>query len=111
MFRALGQVLHVVEDMAQPQHTRNDPHADCADGVSWLVGGHSWFEEYIEARTLRRPFRQELLPTLVLGGYDAVPARPYQDFFSEGGLRGLADFSSRNFVSAERISGATARAC
>ena len=100
MFRALGQVLHVLEDMAQPQHTRNDPHADCADGVSWLVGGHSWYEEYIEARALRRPFQQEITPDLVLGGYDAVPIRPYQDFFSEGGRRGLADFSSRNFVSA-----------
>ena len=77
MFRALGQVLHVVEDMAQPQHTRNDPHADCAEGVSWLVGGHSWYEEYIEARALRRPFQQEITPNLVLGGYDAVPTRLY----------------------------------
>ena len=72
MFRALGQVLHVVEDMAQPQHTRNDPHADCADEMSWLVGGHSWYEDYIEARTLRRPFPQEIPPELVLGGYDAA---------------------------------------
>ena len=100
MFRALGQVLHVVEDMAQPQHTRNDPHADCADEMSWLVGGHSWYEDYIEARTLRRPFPQEIPPELVLGGYDAAPIRPYQEFFTENGRRGLADFSSRNFLSA-----------
>ena len=100
LFRALGQVLHVLEDMAQPQHTRNDPHADCSEGMSWLVGGHSWYEDYIEARALNGPFRQEIVPGLVLGGYDAVPTRPYQDFFSEGGRRGLADFSSRNFVSA-----------
>jgi hypothetical protein len=25
-FRALGQIMHLVEDAAQPQHTRNDPH-------------------------------------------------------------------------------------
>ena len=100
MFRALGQVLHVVEDMAQPQHTRNDPHADCADEMSWLVGGHSWYEDYIEARTLRRPFPQEIPRDLVLGGYDAAPIRPYQEFFTENGRRGLADFSSRNFLSA-----------
>lgn len=25
-FKALGHVLHLVEDMAQPQHTRNDSH-------------------------------------------------------------------------------------
>lgn len=26
MFRTLGDVMHIVEDMAQPQHTRNDSH-------------------------------------------------------------------------------------
>ena len=26
-FRALGDIVHHVQDMAQPQHTRNDPHA------------------------------------------------------------------------------------
>ncbi|OGI68354.1 MAG: hypothetical protein A2W18_01170 [Candidatus Muproteobacteria bacterium RBG_16_60_9] len=26
-FRALGDVVHLVQDMGQPQHTRNDPHA------------------------------------------------------------------------------------
>ena len=30
LFNVLGQVLHLLEDMAQPQHTRNDPHAGCA---------------------------------------------------------------------------------
>jgi len=26
-FRALGDVVHLIQDMAQPQHTRNDPHS------------------------------------------------------------------------------------
>ena len=26
MFRTLGDVVHLVQDMAQPQHTRNDGH-------------------------------------------------------------------------------------
>src|SRR5262245_56557036 len=30
MFRTLGQVIHILQDMAQPQHTRNDPHVGCA---------------------------------------------------------------------------------
>src|SRR2546423_3526539 len=29
-FRSLGQVIHLVEDAAQPQHTRNDSHAGLA---------------------------------------------------------------------------------
>ncbi len=112
MLRGLGHVLHVLEDMAQPQHTRNDPHADCADGVNWLVGGHSWYEDYIEAKALGRPFRALNDPgPLVLGGYPAVPTRPYQDFFSEGGLSGLADFSSRNFLSAGTNLGGTSTPC
>jgi hypothetical protein len=101
MFRALGQVLHLVEDMAQPQHTRNDPHPDCSDGVSWVIGGHSWYEQYIEARALGQPFlKAGVPPGLVLGGYSAIDNRPYQAFFSDAGQRGLADFSSRNFFSA-----------
>ncbi|MCP4702346.1 MAG: hypothetical protein GY862_36620 [Gammaproteobacteria bacterium] len=27
LFRTLGQVIHLVEDMGQPAHTRNDSHA------------------------------------------------------------------------------------
>jgi hypothetical protein len=112
MFRGIGQVLHVLEDMAQPQHTRNDPHADCADGVSWLVGGHSWYEEYIEAKVLGRPFRSLNDPgTLVFGGYPIVPTGSYQDFFSGPGLSGLADFSSRNFLSAGTNFGGSANPC
>jgi hypothetical protein len=112
MFRGLGQVLHILEDMAQPQHTRNDPHADCADEVSWLVGGHSWYEDYIEAKTLGRPFRAlNDAGTLVLTGYPAVPTRPYEDFFSERGLGGLADFSSRNFLTAGTNLGGSSTPC
>jgi hypothetical protein len=30
VFRALGDIVHLVEDMAQPQHTRNDMHPDAS---------------------------------------------------------------------------------
>jgi len=45
-FRALGDVLHIVQDMAQPQHTRNDQH---------LYGGElnrTAYEGYINSRAL-----------------------------------------------------------
>ncbi len=38
MFRALGQVIHLLEDTSQPQHTRNEQHLD----VSIPVIGTPW---------------------------------------------------------------------
>ena len=38
-FRTLGHVVHLVQDMAQPQHTRNDSHGGffgLASGPQWL---------------------------------------------------------------------------
>lgn len=98
LFRALGQVAHVLEDMAQPQHTRNDPHLGCLDIVA---GEESWYETYIETRALGRRFRTrgQPSPLLVLDGYPPVSRRPYRELFAGNG-RGLAEFSSRNFFSA-----------
>ena len=115
LFRSLGHVLHLVEDMAQPQHTRNDPHAGCADidPVNAIVGAHSWYEEYTENRMLGRTFPriEDVVPGLVLGGYDPVPVRPYDDFFTEANRRGIADFSSRNFLSAGTNLGGSSERC
>jgi hypothetical protein len=113
LFRGLGQVLHLVEDMAQPQHTRNDVHANCLLVPDAIVGGPSWYEEYTENRTLRQTFPRTIdVPSpLVLGGYEPIPTRPYQDFFSEAGRQGLADFSSRNFFSAGTNLGVGSGSC
>jgi hypothetical protein len=100
LFRALGHVVHVLEDMAQPQHTRNDPHAGCVPEV--LAGGRSWFEEYMETRARGASFRGRALPSpaLSLEGYPPVPLQGYGAFWSNAGQTGLADFSSLNFLSA-----------
>jgi hypothetical protein len=34
LFRSLGQIMHLLQDAAQPQHTRNDAHIP-----SWIPGG------------------------------------------------------------------------
>jgi hypothetical protein len=113
LFRTLGHVLHILEDMAQPQHTRNDPHAGCMDMLNPIFGDHSWFEHYIEDRILRRPFPRggDIPPEVVLGGYDPVAIRPYQDFFADPDRRGIADFSSRNFFSAGTNLGSSSEPC
>ncbi|WP_132973198.1 hypothetical protein [Thiogranum longum] len=53
-FRALGDVMHLIEDMAQPQHTRNDQHSGlCFPFVQDVVTGHkSVYEDRMKARTL-----------------------------------------------------------
>ncbi|MGE5139255.1 MAG: hypothetical protein ACM3JD_07335, partial [Rudaea sp.] len=45
LFRALGDIVHLVQDMGQPQHTRNDPHS----GVPGL-GHKSVYELYADCR-------------------------------------------------------------
>jgi hypothetical protein len=57
-FRALGDLVHLLQDMAQPQHTRNDAHsgAGCIQGTNVCLAGHdSFYEKYITARTLGNP--------------------------------------------------------
>lgn len=111
IFRALGDVVHLIQDMAQPQHTRNDAHS----GVPG--GGHaSIFEAYIECRATGGLVVSVLNPASAAGtqqrhctplaydnGYPLPRFTNYSDFFStRGGIngRGLADYSNRGFFSA-----------
>src|SRR5262249_34039628 len=96
-FLTLGHVIHVLQDMAQPQHTRNDPHSGCVPAI----GGHkSVYEAYIEKRALNDKFRtrREPSPALKLEGYLPPSLPSYEAYWS--GVKGLADFSSRNFFTA-----------
>jgi hypothetical protein len=93
--------------MAQPQHTRNDPHSGCLGGF-FGAGEHSWYEEYIEkrARNDRYRGRELFLPRppdfgqILSQGYTAPKFTTYRDFWTRPDVAGLADFSSRNFFSA-----------
>ena len=82
LFRTLGQVTHVLQDMAQPQHTRNDPHLGCLEFLG--AGEHSWYEEYLEKRARRETFRTrgDVAPPLRLDGYDPVQFGAYRDFWA-----------------------------
>jgi hypothetical protein len=103
LFRTLGQVIHVVQDMAQPQHTRNDPHVGCLFGLA--LGRASVYEKYLDELAVK-----QRVP-LLLGNNQPYPSPPfttYQDFWTTPrdasqepvpGRQGLADFSSRNFFS------------
>ena len=103
-FRALGDVTHLVQDMAQPQHTRNEAHASDTAAI---------LEKYTEARTTNaRTFRFEgttlqvdAIPSLpALNSYSVPRFNRYSDYWSSAGGtdsldigKGLADYSSRSF--------------
>ncbi len=123
-FRALGDVLHLNQDMAQPQHTRNEPHSGkgCLLGV--CLGGHtSVYERYINARALQTdtfkaestsstPIRTTISP-LSIAPYPTPTFARYADYWStaQGSLsangKGLADYSNRGFFSAQNNLGST----
>ena len=123
-FRALGDVLHLNQDMAQPQHTRNEPHSGkgCLFGV--CLGGHtSVYERYINARALQAdtfkaesassaPIRITISP-LSIAPYPTPTFARYADYWStaQGSLsasgKGLADYSNRGFFTAQNNLGST----
>jgi hypothetical protein len=123
MFRSLGDSVHLLQDMAQPQHTRNDAHSGLGCFFGSCLGGHdSFYEKYVGARTLklksfalkegflesRELGTQEIEPAnLNYAGYvlPMAPFKSYADFFSTGtgasslGGLGLANYSNRGFYS------------
>jgi len=93
MFRSLGQVMHVLEDMAQPQHTRNDSH---------LV--HAYYERYTDHMRGFLPFDgygavywpvDQSLPFR----FDAPRKFSHTNESDVQDRKGLADYSNRGFVS------------
>ncbi|MGH8801993.1 MAG: hypothetical protein ACREX6_06825, partial [Casimicrobiaceae bacterium] len=117
-FRALGDVLHMNQDMAQPQHTRNEPHAGkyCI-GYPTCPGGHSSvYEKYVNARVLsatsfdlRQPYNKAIgiLPVQIAAGTYPIPNfAKYTDYWSTAsGMssvtgKGLANYSNQGFFTA-----------
>jgi len=105
-FRSLGDMVHLVQDMSQPQHTRNDAHSGaCVEAWS---GHASVYESYIEARAIGAEQHKVDGTTVTLNalnysGYPIPKFANYGNFWStrEGDNgRGLADYSNREFFSA-----------
>lgn len=109
LFRSLGDVLHLIQDMGQPQHTRNEAHSP-ANGYSRTV-----FEAYTEARATGGQFKcaggalAQAIPPLNFGAYPVPGFSRYSEYFSTvptdmNGVietaRGMADYSNRGFFTA-----------
>jgi len=93
MFLALGHVSHHMQDMTQPQHTRNDVHYD-----KFTIPGYSTPSRY-------ETYTAEAAPTIQAYADSAGPVYPSpafkvpRDFWSNSAQLGVAQFTNTNFVS------------
>jgi hypothetical protein len=103
VFQSVGHIVHHIQDMAQPQHARNDAHCGpyCANAYP-----ASAYELWTEGNRVGLPLDP------LLAGYDVNTER-YKAVFDHprafwhthgpaqlGSGRGMAEFANRNFVSA-----------
>jgi hypothetical protein len=100
-FETIGHVIHHIQDMAQPQHARLDPHLKLsdADKPDWVFENGSRYEAYTKGLGGNLPFNI----------YPPVNNEKDTNFFTtarsfwhtaQGGGMGLAEFTNTNFVSA-----------
>jgi len=87
-FQILGHVIHHIQDMAQPQHVRNDPHCDAV----YCIGpfrNPSRYEKYTDTHRGELPYTA-----------DPVTFPNARAFWTNDAGTGIAQFTNRNFVSA-----------
>lgn len=90
LFTTLGQVIHHLQDMAQPQHVRNDAH--CGEWfckISIFLHNPSLYEIYTEGLEDNIPF----------GNRDPVTLDTARAYWLNAADSGIAEFTNRNFVS------------
>lgn len=87
-FRALGHTIHHLQDMAQPQHARNDAHPPSGRTLY-----EAYTKKYLNQLGSLPALAQYPLAYPRLGGFDKA-----RSFWKDGFGRGIAEFSNRNFV-------------
>lgn len=93
VFRSLGQVMHLVQDLASPAHVRNDPHFPYID---FLIQQQDMYEKFTKDAANGTNGVH-----LIYAGYPAVDLTTFNtlDSFWKSGGKGLAEFTNRNFLS------------
>ncbi|BAV33338.1 hypothetical protein SCL_1023 [Sulfuricaulis limicola] len=97
-FQSLGHVIHHIQDMAQPQHVRNDIHIKAGENcwyksIAKLIENPSLYEHYTDDNRGNLPF----IDPDYNQGKSVVFTAP-RKFWTDDG-KGLAEFTNRNFVS------------
>lgn len=95
-FETLGNVIHHPQDMAQPQHVRDDEHCDIF--LCKVIGRHnpSAYESYVF--NLAKP-RVTGYPSIFTMA-DPTSFTTARNLWTTSDGKGIADYTNRNFVSA-----------
>ncbi len=103
VFRSLGHVMHLIQDGAQPQHVRNDPHGGMSPNK--VFGETSAYEHFVASMRQGEDF--STYPTVYEVGDPAGLSSAFEDarhFFETPEVlpngRGIVQFGNREFVSA-----------
>jgi hypothetical protein len=96
MFLTLGHVMHLVQDMAQPQHTRNDFHLTFEETrleALQFLASRTWsrYEKWCQLNLANHD-------DPAYSGYPIVKLKTFGSYFKTGDGRGLAEYANRNFV-------------
>ena len=113
-FETLGRIIHHVQDMAQPQHVRNDIHLrldeferDCTGLIQAVYGPICPAYKSLRGPSTYEQWTTFVRSSLPMNGYDPVygpssdglgtfgDARRFWTYFGKG----MADFTNRNFLS------------
>ncbi|NOQ77916.1 MAG: hypothetical protein GQ546_00790 [Gammaproteobacteria bacterium] len=98
-FRNLGQAIHHIQDMSQPQHVRNDAHLPFIDAS--LYEGYSKNKYHVKETTFGPNLDEDIKSQTIPIGYDELSLRDFhtaRSFWTNAG-KGIAEFTNRNFVS------------
>ena len=112
MFRAVGQVMHLLEDTSQPQHARNEQHADPFDADSWAEQHDPWaspIEIYGNEHASQLNYQHDILDWRTVGFtkledfwdrhlYNGNSAALKADLSGGSKTLGLAEFVNGNFL-------------
>ena len=108
LFQTLGQVVHHIQDMAQPQHVRNDAHLPIDDDFFESHVSDYLSEELLETLIAGGEFNGITYPGSVYNSREVVLPRAvdYGDFeflHSDRGADrvGMAEYTSTNFAASD----------
>jgi hypothetical protein len=117
MFRAVGQVIHLLEDTSQPQHVRNEQHLDTDPIFNANLRSRSAIEDYGLAHSNSLNYAHSMLDWRS-AGFAQLKDFWDRDFLRTGGASalqadlsggsstlGLAEFDNGNFIGQRAIYG------
>ncbi len=110
-FRGVGQLIHLIQDVSQPAHVRNDPHP--FDALRWRNGFETWAinnADKVDFFMQNPVFPPDSLlasgrgfPTPITELFDTKQFAVHGNPPDESNDAGLAEYTNVNFFSEDRI--------